>query len=63
VAMQRTANPCTPVRFRPPPQQSRLYERTKLTDVQIARITGHTDLRMLKRYASLRGSDLAKSLW
>ena len=41
----------------------RLYERTTLTDVQIARITGHTDLRMLKRYASLRGSDLAKSLW
>ncbi|WP_373987826.1 site-specific integrase [Duganella sp. BuS-21] len=41
----------------------RLYERTKLTDVQIARITGHRDPRQLKRYASLRGSDLAPHLW
>lgn len=41
----------------------RLYERTTLTDVQIARITGHKDLRQLKRYASLRGSDLAPHLW
>ena len=37
----------------------RLYERTSLSDVLIAKITGHRDLRMLKRYASLRGSDLA----
>jgi integrase len=41
----------------------RLYERTRLTDVQIARITGHKTLIMLKRYASLRGSDLAGELW
>lgn len=41
----------------------RLYERTSLTDVQIAKITGHRDLRMLRRYASLRGSDLAAHLW
>lgn len=41
----------------------RLYERTKLTDVQISRITGHRDPRQLKRYASLRGSDLAPHLW
>ncbi len=41
----------------------RFYERTTLSDVQIARITGHKDLRMLKRYASLRGSDLAPRLW
>lgn len=41
----------------------RLYERTKLSDVLIARITGHRDLRQLKRYASLRGSDLASQLW
>lgn len=41
----------------------RLYERTTLSDVQIARITGHKDLRMLRRYASLRGSDLAGRLW
>jgi integrase len=41
----------------------RLYLRTKLSDVQIARITGHKDLRTLRRYASLRGSDLAAQLW
>jgi integrase len=41
----------------------RLYEKTKLSDVQIARITGHKDIRMLRRYASLRGSDLAAHLW
>src|SRR5690606_21008526 len=38
---------------------SRLFERTTLTDVQISRITGHRDPRMLKRYANLRGNDLA----
>jgi integrase len=41
----------------------RLYERTTLSDIQIARITGHKSLLMLKRYANLRGSDLALSLW
>ncbi len=41
----------------------RLYERTRLGDVQIARISGHKDLRMLKRYSNLRGSDLAEMLW
>jgi integrase len=41
----------------------RLYERTTLGDVLIARITGHKDLRNLKRYSSLRGSDLAEMLW
>ena len=41
----------------------RLYERTSLSDVQIARITGHKDLRVLRRYASLRGSELASQLW
>jgi len=41
----------------------RLYERTHLTDVQIARITGHRDPKQLRRYASLRGSDLAPHLW
>lgn len=41
----------------------RLYERTNLSDVLISQITGHRDLRMLKRYASLRGSDLAGRLW
>jgi integrase len=41
----------------------RLYERTALSDVLIAKITGHRDIRMLRRYASLRGSDLAAHLW
>jgi integrase len=41
----------------------RLYERTTLSDVLIAKITGHRNLRMLLRYASLRGSDLAGHLW
>lgn len=42
---------------------SRLYERTRLTDLQIASITGHTNMRMLQRYANLRGSTLAEGLW
>lgn len=42
---------------------SRIYERTTLTDLQVAKITGHRDLRSLKRYANLRGSDLASRLW
>lgn len=42
---------------------SRLYERTTLTDIQIAKITGHTDPKVLMRYANLRGSDLAARLW
>lgn len=39
------------------------YEKTNLSDLEIAKITGHKDLRMLKRYANLRGSDLAAKLW
>lgn len=41
----------------------RLYERTTLSDVLIGKITGHRDIRMLRRYAGLRGSDLAVHLW
>jgi integrase len=41
----------------------RLYERTPLSDLQIAKITGHRDLKMLRRYANLRASDLADKLW
>lgn len=41
----------------------RLFIRTALSDTQISRITGHRDPRMLRRYASLRGSDLAGALW
>ncbi|UOB56545.1 site-specific integrase [Burkholderia pyrrocinia] len=42
---------------------SRLYERTTLSDIQIAKITGHSDPKVLMRYANLRGSDLATRLW
>ncbi len=38
---------------------SRLFERTKLSDLKIAKITGHRDPRMLMRYSNLRWSDLA----
>lgn len=41
----------------------RLFERTKLSDLQISLITGHRDPRMLRRYSNLRGSDLANALW
>ncbi|TKC83860.1 site-specific integrase [Trinickia terrae] len=42
---------------------SRFFERTTLSDIQIAKITGHTDPKVLMRYANLRGSDLAARLW
>lgn len=42
---------------------SRLYERTQLSDLQISKITGHKDPRMLSRYANLRASNLATHLW
>lgn len=41
----------------------RLYERTSLSDLEIAKITGHRSLKMLMRYANLRGSSLADKLW
>jgi len=42
---------------------ARFYERTRLSDLEIATITGHKDLRMLKRYANIRASVLAEKLW
>ncbi len=42
---------------------SRLFERTTLSDIEISRITGHKDPRVLRRYSNLRGSDLAFKLW
>jgi len=42
---------------------SRLFERTKLSDMEIAKITGHKSLSQLARYANLRGSNLAGQLW
>lgn len=42
---------------------SRIYERTSLSDLEVASITGHKGFRMLQRYANLRGSTLATRLW
>lgn len=42
---------------------SRLFERTNLSDASIMKITGHKSYRMLMRYANLRASTLADSLW
>lgn len=42
---------------------SRLFERTALSDLEIAKITGHKSPTMLARYANLRGSSLAARLW
>lgn len=42
---------------------SRLFERTKLTETAIMKITGHKSHRMLMRYSNLRGSTLADDLW
>lgn len=42
---------------------SRFFERTRLSDLQISKITGHKDPRMLSRYANLRASDLATMMW
>lgn len=41
----------------------RLFERTKLPEMMIARITGHSSPKLLMRYLSLRGSDLAQHMW
>jgi integrase len=41
----------------------RLLQRTTLRDTDISKIRGHKDPRQLKRYASLRGSELASQLW
>ncbi len=41
---------------------SRLYELGILTDLEISSISGHMNLNMLKRYAHLRTSFLAKKL-
>lgn len=41
---------------------SRFFEKTTLSDGEIAKITGHKSFRMLLRYANLRGSNLADKL-
>jgi len=42
---------------------SRLFERTNLSDIEIAKISGHSSTKMLMRYANLRASNLATRLW
>lgn len=42
---------------------SRIYERTKLSDVEIAKILGWKSLKMALRYANLRASNLALGMW
>lgn len=42
---------------------SRLFERTKMSDLTIAKITGHRSIAMLMRYANIRGSLLAWEMW
>ncbi|MDR2836978.1 MAG: site-specific integrase [Azonexus sp.] len=42
---------------------SRLFERTSLSESEIMKITGHSSIKMLLRYANLRGSNLADKLW
>ena len=42
---------------------SRIYERTNLSDLEVASVTGHKGFRMLQRYANLRGSSLSARLW
>jgi len=41
----------------------RFYEKTKLSDVEIAKILGWRSLKMALRYANLRASNLAGKLW
>lgn len=41
---------------------SRLFERTDLTDVEIASVTGHKTLAMLQSYAHLRANKIARKL-
>lgn len=56
---------CPDVRFHDVRHEatSRFYERTQLSDLEIAKITGHKDPKVLMRYANLRGSNLAGKLW
>lgn len=42
---------------------SRLFERTSLSEGEIAKITGHRSMKMLLRYANIRGASMADRLW
>ena len=41
---------------------SRLFERGVFDSMEVAAITGHKTLQMLKRYTHLRAEDLARKL-
>jgi integrase len=41
----------------------RFILRTKFSDVQIMRVSGHHSVKEFLRYASLRGSELADGMW
>lgn len=42
---------------------SRFFERTDMDSIEIAKITGHKDPRMLMIYANLRATKLVRKLW
>lgn len=42
---------------------SRMFERTTMRDIEIMQVTGHKSLKMLMRYANLRGSNLSQMMW
>lgn len=42
---------------------SRFFERTHMEPFEIMKITGHSDIKSLARYANLRGSKLSAKLW
>lgn len=42
---------------------SRMFERTKMSELKIAKILGHSSTKMLMRYTHLRGSTLADEMW
>jgi len=42
---------------------SRMFERTKMSELKIAKISGHSSTKMLMRYTHLRGSTLADEMW
>lgn len=42
---------------------SRIFERTTLRDIEIAKISGHTNMTTLARYANLRSHNLADQMW
>ena len=60
-----TAAGCSDFRFHDLRHEatSRFFERTEMSDIEIAKITGHSDSRILARYANLRASNLARKLW